>query len=107
MDQDHDRHDEAGRLVRLLWQERDSLGVLLVQHGVEPTNHRTERAWRFGVPWRQCSLGTASGTGHRWAERMLSRKGTCGLQARSTSTVLVDAVTRCLHSQQPDLSWLH
>ena len=107
IDQYHDRQDEAGRLVRRLLREMDSLWVFLVQHGVEPTNNRAERALRFGVTWRKRSLGTASGKGNRWVERILSLKETCRLQARSTYTVLVDAVTRFFHGQQPDLSWLH
>jgi hypothetical protein len=59
------------------------------------------------VLWRKRSQGTASPTGNRWVERILSRKETCRLQARSTYTVLVDAVTRFFHGQPPDLSWLH
>ena len=94
-------------MVRRLLREMDSLWVFLVQHGVEPTNNRAERALRFGVTWRKRSLGTASGKGNRWVERILSLKETCRLQARSTYTVLVDAVTRFFHGQQPDLSWLH
>ena len=85
----------------------DSLWVFLAQHGVEPTNNRAERALRFGVQWRKRSLGTASAKGNRWVERILSLKETCRLQARSTYHVLVDAVTRFFHGQQPDLSWLN
>jgi transposase len=93
-------------LARRLLRERDPLWVLLVQHGVEPTNHRAERAWRFGVLWRKRSHGTASPKGNRWVARMLSLKATCRLHARSTYTVLVDAVTRFFHGQQPDLAWI-
>jgi hypothetical protein len=42
IDQYHDRQDDAGRLVRRLLREMDSLWVFLVQHGVEPTNNRAE-----------------------------------------------------------------
>src|SRR4029453_13576077 len=59
IDQYHDRPDEAGRLVRRLLREVDSLWVFLVQHGAEPPNTRDERALRFGVLWRKRSLGTA------------------------------------------------
>src|ERR1041384_1598234 len=93
IDQYHDRQDEAGRLARRLLREMDSLWVFLAQHGVEPTNNRAERALRFGVLWRKRSHGTASGKGNRWVERILSLKETCRLQARSTYTVLVDAVS--------------
>src|SRR4029434_4380262 len=107
IDQYHDRTDDAGRFARRLLREMDSLWVFLAQHGVEPTNNRAERALRFGVQWRKRSLGTASAKGNRWVERILSLKETCRLQARSTYHVLVDAVTRFFHGQQPDLSWLN
>src|SRR2546425_5118151 len=64
------------------------------------------RALRFGVQWRKRSLGTASGKGNRWVERILSLKETCRLHTQATYTVLVDAVTSFFHGQQPDLSWL-
>jgi Transposase IS66 family len=76
IDQYHDRQDDAGRLVRRLLREMDSLWVFLAHHGVEPTNNRAERAIRFGVQWRKRSLGTASEKGNRWVERILSLKET-------------------------------
>ena len=106
IDQYHDRPDEAGRFARRLLREVDSLWVFLVQHGVEPTNNRAERALRFGVLWRKRSQGTASEKGNRWVERILSLKETCRLQAQSTYTVLVDAVTNLFMGQPPDLTWL-
>jgi transposase len=107
IEQYHDRTDDAGRFARRLLREMDSLWVFLAQHGVEPTNNRAERALRFGVLWRKRSHGTASTKGNRWVERILSLKETCRLQARSTYHVLVEAVTRFFHGQQPDLSWLN
>jgi transposase len=107
IDQYHDRSDEAGRFARRLLREMDSLWVFLAQHGVEPTNNRAERALRFGVQWRKRSLGTASGKGNRWVERILSLKETCRLHARATYAVLVDAVSSLFHGQQPDLSWIN
>src|SRR4029450_8996190 len=65
------------------------------------------RALRFGVQWRKRPLGTASAKGNRWVERIVSLKETCRLQARSTYTVLVDAVTRLFHGQERDLSWMN
>jgi transposase len=106
IDQYHDRSDEAGRFARRLLREMDSLWVFLTQHGVEPTNNRAERALRFGVLWRKRSLGTASDKGNHWVERILSLRETCRLQARSTYTVLVDAVASLCKGQQPDLSWI-
>jgi transposase len=93
-------------LVRRLLGELDSLWVFLVQHGVEPTKNRAERALRFGVLWRKRSHGTASEKGNRWVERILSLKETCRLQAQSTYTVLVDVVTNLFRGQPPDLAWL-
>ena len=80
--------------------------MFLTQQGVEPTNNRAERALRFGVLWRTRSLGTARTKGHRWVERILSLRETCRLRARSTYTVLVDAITSFFHGQPPELSWL-
>jgi transposase len=106
IDQYHDRPDEAGRFTRRLLREMDSLWVFLAQQGVEPTNNRAERALRFGVLWRKRSLGTASTKGNHWVERILSLRETCRLQARSTYTVLVDAVASLFKGVQPDLSWI-
>src|SRR5262245_3810081 len=65
------------------------------------------RALRYGVLWRKRSLGTASEKGNRWVERILSLRETCRLRARSTYTVLVDAVTSFFRSHPPELSWLN
>jgi transposase len=40
-------------------------------------------------------------------ERILSLKETCRLHARTTYTVLVDAITSFFHGQPPDLSWIN
>jgi transposase len=106
IEQYHDRLDDAGRFARRLLREMDSLWVFLVQHGVEPTNNRAERALRFGVLWRKRSLGTASDKGNRWVERILSLKETCRLHARTTYAVLVDAVTSFFQGHQPELAWI-
>jgi transposase len=106
IEQYHDHADDAGRLARRLLREMDSLWVFLTQRGVESTNNRAERALRCGVLWRKRSLGTASDKGNRWVERILSLKETCRLHARATYAVLVDAITRFFHGQQPDLSWI-
>jgi transposase len=107
IDQYHDRQDDAGRFARRLLREMDSLWVFLAYHGVEPTNNRAERALRFGVLWRKRSLGTASDKGNRWVERILSLRETCRLRAKSTYTVLVEAMTSFFQGQPPDLSWIN
>jgi transposase len=106
IDQHHERQDDAGRLVRRLLREMDSLWVFLSHHGVEPTNNRAERALRFGVQWRKRSLGTASDKGNRWVERILSLRETCRLHARSTYESLVEAVSSLFTGQPPDLAWI-
>src|SRR5262249_48476901 len=103
----HDRQDDSGKFTRRLLREMDSLWVFLAQHGVDPTNNRAERALRFAVLWRKRSLGTASAKGNRWVERLLSLRETCCLQAKSTYTVLVEALTSFFHGQPPDLSWIN
>src|SRR6266702_3985842 len=99
--------DEAGRLVRRLQREMASLGVFLVENGVEPTKNRAERAWRFAVMWRTGSHGTASIKGNQWVERRLSLRQTCRQLGQSTFGILVDAVTSWFHGRQPDLAWLY
>jgi transposase len=42
IDQYHERQDDAGRLVRRLLREMDSLWVFMSHYGVEPTNNRAE-----------------------------------------------------------------
>jgi transposase len=105
MDQYHDRADEAGRFARRLLREMDSLWVFLLQHGVEPTNNRAERALLWG-PVAQTLAGDSQCQGNRWVERILSLKETCRLHARSTYQVLVDAVASLFTNQQPDLTWV-
>jgi transposase len=99
--------NEAGQLVRHLLRELDALWVFLIEHGVETTNNRAERALRFAVMWRKRSQGTNSDKGARWVERILSLKETCRLPARSTYAVLVDALRCSFHGQLPDTTWLY
>jgi transposase len=106
IDQYHDRQDDAGRFARRLLREIDSLWVFLAHCGVDPTNNRAERALRFGVLWRKRSQGTASVKGNRWVERILSLRETCRLWAKSTYTVLTEAMTSLFQGHPPDLSWI-
>ena len=107
IDRYHARKDDAGRLARRLQREMASLWVFLLEHGVEPTNNRAERALRFGVQLRKRSNGTASVKGNRWVERSLSLRQTCRQLGQSTFDVFVDAVSSLFCGRQPDLSWLH
>ncbi len=61
--------------------------------GVEPTNNRAERGLRGAVIYRKVSLGSQSGAGERFAERMLSVSQTCRLQGRSLFGFLIEAIT--------------
>lgn len=103
----HERNDEAGRLARRLQREMASLWVFLVEHGVEATKNRAERARRFGVLWRKRSNGTASVKGNRWVERILSLRQTCRQLGQSSFGVLVDALSSAFCGRQPDLPWLY
>jgi len=103
----HARQDEAGRLARRLQREMASRWGLLGAHGVEATNHRAERALRFGVLWRKDSHGSASDKGKRWVERTLSLRHTCRQLGQATFRLLVDAVTSLFGGRPPDLSWLY
>jgi transposase len=51
--------------------------------GVEPTNNAAERALRHAVIWRRISGGTASESGSRFVERMLTVVATCRQQSRN------------------------
>jgi transposase len=81
---------DAGRLARQIVREIDSLWLFLDHEGVEPTNHRAERALRFGMLWRKRSLGTQSEKGKCWVERILSLRETCRLKSKSTFQTLVE-----------------
>jgi transposase len=51
--------------------------------GVEPTSNAAERALRHAVIWRRMSGGTASESGSRFVERMLTVVATCRRQGRN------------------------
>ncbi len=101
-----DSDSEAGKFVRHIEREMDSLFTFLVEEGVEPTNNFAERMIRFAVLWRKRSQGTKSEKGNRWVERILSLRQTCRLQGMSTFEVLVDALDSYFKNQQPDLEWI-
>jgi transposase len=59
--------------------------------GVEPTNNAAERALRHAVIWRRISGGTASESGSRFVERMLTVVATCRQQGRN----VLEYLTSC------------
>jgi transposase len=59
--------------------------------GVEPTNNDAERALRHGVIYRKLSGGTASESGSRFVERMLTVVATC----RQQDINVLEYLTRC------------
>src|SRR4051794_36988476 len=66
--------------------------------GIEPTNNHAERALRHGVIYRKLSGGTASETGSRFVERMLSVVATC----RQREINVLDYLTRCYQASMDD-----
>lgn len=102
----HDAPGRAGRFIRALEKHEHALFTFLVQDGVSPTNNYAERSIRFAVLWRKRSFGTASDSGCRWVERILSLKQTCRLHQRSTYATLVEAFSSFFQEKQPDLSWI-
>ena len=101
-----DSGSDAGRFVRHIENEMDSLFTFLLEENVEPTNNFAERMIRFAVLWRKRSQGTRSEKGNRWAERILSLRQTCRLQGKSTFDTLVDAMDSYFKDQEPDLEWI-
>jgi transposase len=64
--------------------------------GVEPTNNVAERALRPAVIWRRISGGTASESGSRFVERMLTVVATCRQQGRN----VLEYLTACLEADR-------
>ena len=60
--------------------------------GVGPTNNHAERVLRRGVLWRKNAFGSASESGCRFAERMLTVVQTLRLQGRPVLDYLTEAV---------------
>lgn len=98
--------DEAGQLARSLSLAMDTLWVFLEEHGVDPTNNRSERALRFGVIWRKRCFGSQSDKGTRWVERILSLKETCRLKSKASFPILIELTEAYFKEQQPNLAWI-
>ena len=69
-----------------------ALWTFATETGVEPTNNAAERALRHAVCWRKTSHGTASASGSRFVERMLTVVGSCRQQGRDVLAFLTDCV---------------
>jgi transposase len=102
-----DQQDEAGKFVRRIEREMDSLWLFLQENNVAPTNNHAERTLRFAVLWRKRSFGTRCEKGDRFAERILSLRQTCRLQGKRTFTVLVEAMQAFMQGRQPELEWIY
>ncbi len=64
--------------------------------GVEPTNNAAERAVRGPVLWRKGSYGTASASGSRFVEAILTTVESCRQQGRN----VLEFVTACCEAQR-------
>ena len=64
--------------------------------GVEPTNNVAERTLRHAVIWRRTSGGTASESGSRFVERMLTVVATCRQQGRN----VLEYLTSCFEADR-------
>ncbi len=76
---------------RDLLADEQSLWTFVRCSGIEPTNNAAERALRHAVLWRKSSLGTASETGSRFVERLLSVLAT----ARQHGRDILDYLHHC------------
>jgi transposase len=100
------RPDEAGKCARTLERELGALWTFVVEHGVDPTNNRAERALRFAVLWRKSMQGTYNAQGDRWVARILSLRETCRLRGIPTFPILGEAVSCYFNGRHPNVSWI-
>ena len=88
--------DGTAKVCRKILEAEKHLGRFAEVAGVAPDNDAAERALRHGVIWRKPSLGTASGAGSRFAERLLSVAETCRQGGRSVAGYL----TACFEAKR-------
>jgi transposase len=88
----------AGTCRDLLAHE-PCLWTFLWHEDVEPTNNAAERALRHAVLWRKTSGGTASASGSRFVERVLSAVATCRQQGRNVLEYLRACCEAQAHGQ--------
>jgi transposase len=83
-------------VCRSLLEAGRHLWTFAAVEGVAPDNNAAERALRHGVIWRKLSLGTASASGSRFVERMLSVVETCRQRGRDVLAFLTGCVRSAL-----------
>ena len=82
----------ARKIAKDLREYGAALWTFARVEGVEPTNNAAERALRKAVLWRKTSFGSASRSGSRFAERMLTVCESLRAQGRSILDFLVDVI---------------
>jgi transposase len=90
----------TAKVCRSLLEAGQHLWTFAAVEGVPPDNNAAERALRHGVIWRKLSLGTASASGGRFVERMLSVVETCRQRDRDVLAFLT-ACTRAVLEGTP------
>lgn len=94
----HNRRER--RFCAGLLSEEQALWTFAEAPGIDPTNNAAERALRHAVIMRKVQLGTQSGRGSRWVERICSVRETCRLQSRSALDYLIDTAVAA-HNRAP------
>jgi len=82
-----------------LFKKWNCLWTFTKVDGVQPTNNTAERSVRHGVIWRKLSLGTASSTGSRYVETILSVLATCQQNAINAFTFVRSTIEAALKDQ--------
>jgi len=91
----------ARALVTDLREYGAALWTFAKVKGLEPTNNAAERAIRKAVLWRKGSFGSASPTGSRFVERMLTVCESLRAQGRSILEFLAQSIRAALVSKGP------
>ena len=86
----------TAKVCRKILEAETHLWTFAKVDGVAPDNNAAERALRHGVIWRKLSLGTASESGSRFVERLLSVVETCRQRGRSVAAYL----TACFEAKR-------
>lgn len=94
----HNRRER--RFCAGLLAEEQALWTFSEVPGIDPTNNAAERALRHAVIMRKVQLGTQSGRGSRWVERICSVRESCRLQGRPALDYLIE-VAIATHNRAP------